>query len=114
MTEEYFWAALEYRLCRELAGMSKTQLRGLWCDGIYPTQYLLDDPAPRILGRAWICASRQEQWNFTLFLPHTCESPAAVNWVALLPPENVTRWLALDAPGKRLQIEPAAAVPDLD
>lgn len=113
MTEEYFWAALEYRLCRELAGMSEVRLRGLWCDGIYPTQYLLGDIVPRILGRAWICDARQEEWDFTLFLPQPYDSPAAVNWAALLPPENRTRWLALDAPGKRLQIEPAAATPDL-
>lgn len=113
MTEEYFWGALEYRLCRELAGMDERHLRGLWCDGIYPTQYLLDDPAPRIVGRAWICGSRQEQWDFTLFLSRSYDTPASINWASLFPPENRTRWLALDATGKQLQIEPGAAVPDL-
>ncbi len=114
MDETFYWLSLEYRLCREFAGMSERHLRGLWCDGISPIQYLLDDPVPRIIGRAWICGARhQEQWDFTLFLPHPFDSLAAVEWAALLPPENVTRWLAIDATGKQLQIEPAAAVPDL-
>jgi hypothetical protein len=96
MGEADFWVSLEYRLCREFAGMANWDLRHLWCDGLIPERYQLGDSEPRITGRAWIChGQRQEEWNFTL-----------------LPPENVTRWLALNLSGKLIQIEPGAAVPD--
>jgi hypothetical protein len=31
-----------------------------------------------------------------------------------MPPENVTRWLAVDEDRKLIQIDPGEAVPDLD
>jgi len=34
MTEDEFWLALEFRICRELSGMSDAVLRPMWCDGI--------------------------------------------------------------------------------
>jgi hypothetical protein len=104
---------LEYRVCREFSGMQNLDLRHLWCDGFSPERYLLDAPQPRITGRAWICyGPRQEQWKFTLFLGHKVGSRDEVDWGSLLPAENVTRWLALDRHGKRIAIEPSAAVPD--
>ncbi len=113
MDEAYFWGILEYRLCREFEGMTDRHLQYMWCDGFTPMQYLLDDAVPRITGQAWICnGSHQAKWEFTLFLPHPVGSVEAIDWATLLPPENVTRWLAIDQASGRIQIEPAAAVPD--
>ncbi len=113
MDEADYWVNLEYRVCREFAGMSENHLRYLWCDGFIPEQYLLDDPTPRITGRVWICnGPRQVEWEFTLFLPHSVGPRDQIAWASLLPTENATRWLALDQRGKRIQIEPSAAVPE--
>lgn len=113
MTETEFWARLEYRVCREFAGQSDRALRHVWCDGFLPREYHLEGPHPRIAGRAWIGnGPRQSEWEFVLFLPRACDSVEGIDWAALLPPDNVTNWLALDVPGERLQIDPAAAVPD--
>ena len=110
MNEPEYWVRLEYRVCREFAGMPQTHLRYLWCDCFIPGQYLLDDPTPRITGRAWICdGPRQDEWEFTVFLPHAVGSPDEIEWASLLPPENATRWLGLDPRAKRIQIEPSAA-----
>jgi hypothetical protein len=112
--EADYWVSLEYRVCREFAGMKDKDLRHLWCDGFIPEQYLLHSSEPRITGRAWICnGTRQDQCQFTLFLPHPVRSRDEIDWASMLPPENRTRWLALDATGKRIQIEPSSAVPDL-
>jgi hypothetical protein len=114
MDEATFWASLEYRVCRELAGMPENKLRYLWCDGFIPRQYFLDEPTPRITGTAWVCnGPSQAEWRFTLFLSHAVRSRNEIGWAALLPPDNVTRWLAVDQLGKRIEIEPSAAVPDL-
>jgi hypothetical protein len=111
--EADYWVSLEYRVCREFAGMPESHLRRLWCDGFIPEQYFLDDLTPRITGRAWIGdGPRQTEWEFTHFLPHRVSSRDGIEWGLLLPPENVTRWLALDPRGKRIQIEPSSAVPD--
>jgi hypothetical protein len=110
MNESDYWVHLEYRVCREFAGMPENHLRFLWCDGFIPQQYLFDGPSPRITGRAWICnGPRQDQWAFTLFLNHPVASRSEIDWPSLLPREDVTRWLAVDPPGKRIQIEPLAA-----
>jgi hypothetical protein len=111
--EAYFWGALEYRICREFAGMPERHMQYMWCDGLVPVNFLLDDPTPRIIGQAWICnGPKQAAWEFTLFLPGPVGSRAEIIWAALLPAEDVTRWLAFDPVGKRIQIEPGAAVPD--
>jgi hypothetical protein len=113
VTEAEYWARLEFRVCHELAGLPDNQSRGLWCDGFSPKRWFFDNPTPRITGRAWICSgSRQAQWEFTLFLPHPVGSVEEIDWASILPPENVTLWLALDPQTKRIQIEPSAAVPD--
>jgi hypothetical protein len=109
-----YWVSLEYRVCREFAGMKDWDLRHLWCDGFIPERYRLSGSEPRITGRAWICyGTRQHEWKFTLFLPHPVGSREEIDWASLLPAENVTRWLALDQVGKHIQMEPSAAVPDL-
>jgi hypothetical protein len=113
VNEADYWVALEFRISRELAGMPDNHLRFLWCDGFIPERYLPDDPSPRITGRAWICnGPRQEEWPFTLFLNQPYGSPQEIEWQRLLPSENVTRWLAVDLPGKRIEVEPSAAVAD--
>jgi hypothetical protein len=113
MGESDYWLHLEFRVCRELAGMPENKLRFLWCDGFIPAKYLVDGPSPSITGQAWICnGPRQEQWEFTLFLNHPVGSSSEIDWPTLLPPENVTRWLAVDMLGKHMQIEPSAAVAD--
>jgi hypothetical protein len=113
MTEADFWGHLEYRLSREFAGQRDRALRRFWCDGFVPREYHLEGQEPRIAWRAWIVSGqRQREWDFVLFLPRVFDSVEVIDWSALLPAEEVTNWLALDVPGERLQIEPAAAVPD--
>jgi hypothetical protein len=36
-----------------------------------------------------------------------------IEWASLLPPPNVTRWMAFDESRQYIEIEPAVAVPDL-
>jgi hypothetical protein len=113
MVESDYWMALEFRICREFAGMPDNHLRFLWCDGFVPVQYLLDGPLPCINGRAWICnGPKQDEWGFTLFLNQPIGSRLEIEWNALVPPENVTRWIAVDPVGKRIEIEPSAAIAD--
>lgn len=114
MDQKEYESRLEYRICREFSGMSDGQLRALWCDGVVLGGFLLDDPKPRILGSAWICnGGNQDEWRLEVLLPHRLNSRDEINWEELLPPDNVTKWLALDPQKKLIQIEPAAAVPDL-
>jgi len=105
MDEADYWGRLEYRISREFAAMQNWDLCHHWCDGLTPELYYLGHSEPRIAGRAWICygQQRQEEWPFTLFLPAPVGSRDEVDWAALLPPENVTRWLAFDAASKRIQ-----------
>jgi hypothetical protein len=111
--EADYWVSLEYRVCREFAGMAERRLRWLWCDGFIPQQYLISEETPRVVGRAWIGdGPSQHEWEFTLFLPHPAGSRDEIDWASLLPPEDVTRWLAVDLANKRIQVEPLAAVSD--
>jgi hypothetical protein len=113
MVESDYWIDLEFRVCREFAGMPENHFRFLSCDGLIPEQYLLDVSSPCIKGWAWIGnGQKQEQWTFTLFLNHPVGSRSEIEWDALLPPQNRTRWLAVDPVGKRIQIEPSAGVAD--
>jgi hypothetical protein len=108
-----YWASLEYRICREFAGMKDRNLLHFWCDGFIPERYHLDDLKPRITGRAWVClGNRQEEWSFTLLLLHPVGSRDQIEWQSLLPTENVTRWLALDRDSRHIEIEPGAAAPE--
>lgn len=115
MEEPAFWLELEHRVSREFAGMRGecNHLRSFWCDGLVPGQYRIDEADPRITGLAWIVRDQdQQEWEFTLFLPHTCASRKAVEWEKLLPPANVTKWIALDIEARRIQFDPLAALPD--
>jgi hypothetical protein len=113
MTESDFWSHLEFLLCREFAGLPDNHLRFLWCDGFIPEQYILNDRSPRITGLAWIGdRPAQQQWSFSLFLNRPYGSRSEIEWQSQLPPENMTLWFAVDPQGRRLQIEPSAAVVD--
>jgi hypothetical protein len=58
---------------------------------------LLNDPRPRITGKAWICnGPQQAEWDFALVLPRPFGAAEEIDWASLLPPPNVTRWMAFD------------------
>jgi hypothetical protein len=102
MTEPDYWSHLEYRICGELAGMSEKGLHKYWCDGISPEAYFLGESKPRILGHVWIVQGDvPEEWKFELLLPRQFSSREEIDWQSLFPPENVTRWLAVE-PSKKL------------
>jgi hypothetical protein len=105
---------LEYRVCQEIDGLKGEDLRRFWCDGFVPERYDLDESSPRIVGRVWMGVGPREQheWEFVLLLRGPVESRAVIDWSALLPPPNVTRWLSVDPVGKRLVLEPAMATTD--
>ncbi len=114
MEEHDFWVSLEFRLSREFAGLPNGYDRHFWCDGFAPIEYLLDNIQPRIAGKVWICnGHRQDEWDFVLFLPRPFGSREEIDWMALLPPDGTTRWMAFDLGRRYLEIEPAAAVQDL-
>jgi hypothetical protein len=76
VTEADYWVKLELRVCRELEGMEDRAVRSLWCDGSIPEQYLLDDPTPRVTGRAWIGTGprKQDRWELSLFLDNAART----------------------------------------
>lgn len=113
MSERDYWVHLEYRVCHELDGLRHRAARPYWCDGFEPSRYVLDGRSPRILGRAWmgIGPRHQEPWDFMLLLDRPVNAPEGIEWSALLPHPDATRWLTVDAERKHLIIEPSAAVP---
>ncbi len=114
MDQKSFWSRLEFRLCLEFAGMPERRYQYFWCDGIYPQDYILDGSPPQIKGRCWICnGPHQTEWDFALILPSPVGSREEIDWAALFPAENVTRWIAFDERRRYIEIEPAVAVPDL-
>lgn len=113
MTADDFWVGLIYRVTRELAQMRDKRLWSFWCDGFYPDKYLLDDERPKITGAAEICYNEgQELWDFTLLIDEANIANREIAWDALLPPDNVTRWLSLDKARRHIEIDLAAAIPD--
>jgi hypothetical protein len=113
VNEAEYWLRLEYRVTDELAGTPDRRLQYLWCDGFTPVEYLVADARPRITGRAWICnGPQQAEWDFILFLPHPLRSQEEIDWSALLPAKDVTRWLSVNESTRRIELEPGAAVPD--
>jgi hypothetical protein len=113
MDEATFWTELEFRVCAEFAGLADRKLRYYWCDGFTVQDYFLEDGEPRIVGRASIGnGAEYEEWQFTFFLSAAFSSREEIQWEVLLPPENETKWLAVDPEYKRMQIETGAAVPD--
>ena len=110
MVEAEFWSSLEYRLSREFIRLRERRYQYFWCDGFIPSEYLLDGPSPRIIGRCWICNwDAQASWEFALLLPGPVASREAVDWASLHPAEHVTDWLSFDEDRRQIEIEPAAA-----
>jgi hypothetical protein len=115
MSEGEYLGRLEFRLCTEFAGLPERRHRYLWCDGIDPTAYLLDEPTPRIIGIAWIGSSPNvDRWEFTLLLPPSMRSRDQIDWASLLPSDDMTQWISFDESRRTIEIEPAAAQPDLE
>lgn len=114
MEEADFWPSLEYRVCHEIEGLKERAARRFWCDGFIPMIYDLGGRSPRIVGRVWmgIGPREQQEWEFFLLLPMPVESRESIEWSALLPAPNVTRWLTIEDKCKRLRVEPAVAVDD--
>jgi hypothetical protein len=108
VNEDDFWVRLEGRICDELAGMEEKSLRRLWCDGVVPQQYRLNDEVPQIAGHAWIVSgtSSDAQWEFVLFLPRAASSREAMDWASLLPPTGATEWLEIDQQAMKVRIHP--------
>jgi hypothetical protein len=48
-----------------------------------------------------------------LLLPRPFGARDEIDWASLLPPGNVTRWMAFDEGRQYIEIEPAVAVPEL-
>jgi len=114
MEEAEFWSCLEYRLCDEFRGMTQGHLSEYGCDGISAAAYFVTEQRPRILGYAWICSRKSyKEWKFELLLPHRVKSREHIDWAALLPADDMTKWLAVDLERQFIQIEPGAAVADL-
>jgi len=111
VTESEFWPRLEYRVCREFAGLRETQLRELWCDGFIARTFFPLGSGTKIVGQVWITA--EEQWEFELIVRRRIEAWENVNWDELLPGEDVTGWMSVDLQRKLLKIDPAAAYSDL-
>ena len=112
--EESFWAALEYRVSREMAGVDECRRLGMWCDGFIAETVDLDASPNRICGQAWVGLGpgNQEAWTFELLLPATVASREQVPWSELLPADGVTQWLRIDSERKHLVVAPGEAVDD--
>lgn len=111
MTEAEYWLELEFRICREISGVTLKRARAWWCDGLLPDT--VDSTGDRIAGQMWMCCGeRQEEWRFELVLNHIVASSKEIDWSSHLPREDQTRWLTLDIPRRHLLIEPSKAIPD--
>ena len=113
MTEPKFWAHLEQRVCREFDGLEEYRRRGLWCDGFVPKEYSLESKTAHVSGHVWIGIGprEHEKWEFTLHMTGPVADREGIPWSDLLPPEEVTGWMKVDAAGRRMAIEPGSAVP---
>jgi len=100
MDEAYFWGKLEFRLCREFAGLPERRYQYFWCDGFIPSEYVLDGPSPRITGKCWICnGPKQDEWNFALLLPGPVGSGEEIDWAALHRRKTSPAGLSFDESG---------------
>ena len=117
LTEREYFIALEYRVCRELAGTRDKQLRIVWCDGFLPEPEIqISRRHSRITGKVWIGfgGSHQELWDFYLLLGAIVKDRQQIDWSALLPGKDVTGWLSMDFEKKLMTLRPYAAYPDVE
>jgi hypothetical protein len=71
------------------------------------------DPSSRSGRDRSLAALRtQDAWSFKFTLRSAVQRRANIAWDELLPPDDVSSWLAIDIARKRLAIDPADAVPD--
>ena len=49
---------------------------------------------------------RQERWEFTLIIDPEAHEREAIDWLALLPADELTGWLSPDLYAKTIAIEP--------
>ena len=86
MTRREFWLTLEYRICHEFEGNGGSAPY-LWCDGFTPVCSICS-PTPRRRSSAEHGSSngrKQEEWDFTFFLPTPAESVEFIEWRTLIP-----------------------------
>lgn len=112
MKEAKFWHDLEARVCRELAGIGSAGRHGLWCDGFIPEHFDFGKTS-QIRGHVWIGVGprEHEKWQFTVHVNQKVTEREGIDWPGLLPPNDVTSWMKVDTVGKRMAIEPGAALP---
>jgi len=116
MDAKDFWIRLEYRVCGEIAGLRDKSLRGLWCDGFSPDQFGFLDGRPLITGTVYMMDGPKYpgkgSWRFTLYLPKGTKQEADIDWAGLVPPDDATGWLSLDAQYRKMKVDPTGAYPD--
>ena len=111
MTENEFWRALEWRICRELKGMNDSILRHMWCDGIRG-DIVRPEVAPAYMsGSIWIGTDGQTAMQFTMALPDNIASKDGIVWSTLMPTEDMTAWLSVDLKRKLVAIDLSKAEP---
>jgi hypothetical protein len=111
MTEEEFWTALEWRICRELSGMTDDTLRHLWCDGVRGDSMRREAGPPCMSGTIWIGRDGQTEMQLTMALPEDIASKDAIVWSELMPPEEMAAWLSIDLKRKLVAIDLSKAEP---
>jgi hypothetical protein len=111
MTEDDFWSALEWRICRELSGMSDAVLKPMWCDGIRGNIVRPEAGPAYMSGTIWIGKDGQTAMQFTMALPDNIASKDDIVWSELMPPEDVTAWLSVDPKRKQVAIDLSRAEP---
>src|SRR5215813_8828312 len=95
MTEDEFWTALEFRICRELSGMSNAVLSPMWCDGIRGAIVRPEAGPAYMYGTIYIGKTGQTAMEFRMVLPDNIASKDDIVWSKLMPPENMTAWLSV-------------------
>jgi hypothetical protein len=110
MNEAEYWSQLEFRVCSEIEGLKTKIFQGYCCDGFIPESFDMDHA--RINGRVWIgIGKHQELWDFSLS-GNNVRSRESIDWARLLPGEDMTGWLVIDARHKSIKINLQSAFPD--
>jgi hypothetical protein len=102
MTEDEFWPALEFRICRELSGMDDKVLSGMWCDGIRGDIVRPEAGPVYMYGTIYIGKTGQTAMEFRMTLPDNIASKDDIVWSKLMPPEDMTAWLSVDYSKRKL------------
>jgi len=111
VTEDEYFGHLEMRVSRELAGMGRTELRGMWCDGFRPEKFVVTGGGSHVAGKVWIDDGRGKQslWNFVLLLGRSPVERDGVRWSEMMPAEDSTGWMYMDFGRQFLKIKLSAA-----